>query len=321
MPFLPIRHNIANKEWVKLIEQENNLPQGSIIGIKWVKPIEKRSREQRVAHAVFTFNDPTVANSLLRDGAIIDKTKLHPWKEKRDPIRCVKCQTYGHSAKSCTASHDTCATCGQAHRSDDCNNHHHLFCVTCKSKEHTSNDPLCPSLQRKIDETNAKHPENSMPYYPTHETWTHVSLPPTRQPRYSTPAARNHPTPSPYSAHPTTLRQTTLDTQNPTNRPITHGPTGRGHGRNYHHNHNQSRPHPAATSTNSIPIPATITRQQNPTKDPATTQPTSSSEKTATATTTAQRQPLSSDDPTPPTNPSSSWYENNESDPTTRDQL
>ena len=159
-----------------------------------------------------------------------------------------------------------------------------------------------------------------MPYYPTHETWTHVSLPPTRQPRYSTPAARNHPTPSPYSAHPTTLRQTTLDTQNPTNRPITRGPTGRGRGHNYHHNHNQSRPHPAATSTNSIPIPATITRQQNPTKDPAITQPTSS-EKTATTTTTTQRQPLSSDDPTPPTNPSSSWYENNESDPTTCDQL
>jgi hypothetical protein len=86
VPFLPIKHDLASKEWIDLIERENKLPQGSITSIKWVKPIEKRSREQRVAHAVFIFNDPSTANTLLRDSIIIAKMKLHPWKEKRDPI-------------------------------------------------------------------------------------------------------------------------------------------------------------------------------------------------------------------------------------------
>lgn len=138
-------------------------PYNSIIAIKWVKPIEKRSREQQVTHTVFTFNDPTTANSFLRDSTIIGRMKLHPWKENRDPIQCVECQIYSHSAKTCTASHNTCTTCGQSHRSDKCNDHHHLFCISCKSKGHASNDPLCPSLQCKVNEINTKQPENAMP--------------------------------------------------------------------------------------------------------------------------------------------------------------
>jgi hypothetical protein len=182
VPFLPIRHDIADRDWVELVKNDNKLPQGSITNIKWAKPIEKRSENQQVTHMVFTLNNPNATNILLRDGFIIGKTKLHPWKEKREPIRCIKCQHYGHTAKTCTASHNTCTTCGQGHKTDNCDNNSQLFCIECKSREHSSKDLLCLTYQRKQDEISTKHLENLMPFYPMHEAWTHVSLPPTRQP-------------------------------------------------------------------------------------------------------------------------------------------
>jgi hypothetical protein len=78
VPFLPIRHDITNKEWVEIIEKDNKIPSGSIVEIRWAKPIEKRSKNQCVAHTVITLNCPSAANSLLRDSFLIGKTKLHP---------------------------------------------------------------------------------------------------------------------------------------------------------------------------------------------------------------------------------------------------
>jgi hypothetical protein len=191
VPFLPVRHDITDKNWIDTIENKNKNPLGSIASVRWAKPIEQCSANQCVAHAVFILNTPNAANSLLRDGLTTGKTKLHLWKEKRDPIRCVKCQGYGHSARTCTATHNTCASCRQDHKTDKCNNNNHLFCVGCKSRGHASEDPLCPTYQRKVDEINTKHPENLMPYYPTHEPWTHSLLPPKTQPHYS-PTSNHH---------------------------------------------------------------------------------------------------------------------------------
>ena len=48
VPFLPIRHDITNKDWIELIEKDNKIHTGSILGIRWAKPIEKQSENQCV---------------------------------------------------------------------------------------------------------------------------------------------------------------------------------------------------------------------------------------------------------------------------------
>ncbi|KIK95902.1 hypothetical protein PAXRUDRAFT_32722 [Paxillus rubicundulus Ve08.2h10] len=84
--------------------------------------------------------EPMAANTLVRDGLCICKEKLHPIKDKCIPIRCVHCH--------------------------------------CEVDDHSSNDQHCPMYEDKCVTLDAKHPENSMPYYPTSEPWTQVMLPP-----------------------------------------------------------------------------------------------------------------------------------------------
>jgi hypothetical protein len=109
-------------------------------------------------------NDPNTANILLRDGFITGKTKLPPWKEKCEPICCIKYQNYGHN--------NICTSCSEGHKSDEYDNNTQLFCVRCKCIEYSSKDLLCLTYQRKQDETSAKYLENLMPFYPMHEAWT-----------------------------------------------------------------------------------------------------------------------------------------------------
>jgi hypothetical protein len=31
---------ITNKDWIEIIEKDNKIPSGSIVGIRWAKPVE-----------------------------------------------------------------------------------------------------------------------------------------------------------------------------------------------------------------------------------------------------------------------------------------
>ncbi|KAG2118594.1 hypothetical protein DEU56DRAFT_691331, partial [Suillus clintonianus] len=111
VPFLPVSSPIDNREWINEVETENDMPPNSIEYIRWIKPKDRRDPNQRVAHAVFHYVNPKIANINLRDGIYIGKEKLHPRKDKREPVRCVRCQHWGHVAKECNATKDACGTC------------------------------------------------------------------------------------------------------------------------------------------------------------------------------------------------------------------
>ena len=115
VPFLPVRSQIEDQEWLRNVEAENNLGSNTITATRWAKPIERRSAEQQVTHAIFVLTNPDTANTLLRDGLYIQKTKLHPRKEHKDPLHCAKCQGWGHLAQNCLIDHDTCTRYGNNH--------------------------------------------------------------------------------------------------------------------------------------------------------------------------------------------------------------
>ncbi|KAF9239981.1 hypothetical protein BU15DRAFT_46065 [Melanogaster broomeanus] len=84
--FLPISSLIHDLEWLRAVEMENDIDDESIESIRWVKPVERRSPTQCVAHAIINLRTPQAANSLMKNGLYICKNKLLPRKEKREPV-------------------------------------------------------------------------------------------------------------------------------------------------------------------------------------------------------------------------------------------
>ncbi|KIN93752.1 hypothetical protein M404DRAFT_170381 [Pisolithus tinctorius Marx 270] len=202
IPFLPITTETDNQDMLRDMENENNIPQGSIARIKWIKDPAKRTPNQRVAHALASITSPEVANQLLKDGLYwgLDRLCLH--KDKKEPVRCLKCQCIGHLARDCNETTDTCGICAQPHHRN------------------------CPDLIKRRNAMDERMPENRMPYFPTSEEWTHVELPtcstnpivPTRPP--TIPPANNGP-----------LRQITLgEAMNLRSGPPRHGLPNRTRG-------------------------------------------------------------------------------------------
>ena len=97
-------------------------------------------------------------------------------KDLRIPIRCVKCQEYGHIQDTCIGV-EKCANCGsEFHHSDKCNRVPN--CMSCsKGSNHPSTSPSCPTFLRKCEALDGRYPENTMPYFSYKEGWTWEASP------------------------------------------------------------------------------------------------------------------------------------------------
>ncbi|KAG2746339.1 hypothetical protein P692DRAFT_201688899, partial [Suillus brevipes Sb2] len=131
-----------------------------------------RSSEQRKAFALLQVADAYTANGLLRDGLCIEQERIAVRKDKKEPIRCAKCQNYGHIARNCSAPADICGTCAGQHPTSQCNAYRTTRCANCRIDNHTSWSRKCPEFIRRCDLLNDKFPENRMPYFPTEAAWT-----------------------------------------------------------------------------------------------------------------------------------------------------
>ena len=169
---------LENEETLRNIEEDNKIPQNSIASARWIKPVHKRSPFQMYAHAMISLTSPTVANQLLKNGIYISSKLLRPTKDKKEPLRCLKCQKWGHLARVCKAEVDICGICADNHRTSACPSEKPQICVNCNTSDHSSSSRKCPEFLRRCSELNDKTPENSMPYFPTGEDWTQAALPP-----------------------------------------------------------------------------------------------------------------------------------------------
>lgn len=170
----------------------NNFDPTDIASMKWIKPEEKRSQGQKAAHLMIKLHDPDLANRLTVEGIYIHHERVNIERERKEPLRCYKCQGWDHLAANCERA-EFCGRCGDAkHTMKDCKSTD-LYCTPCGKRGHASGDRrACPIFKQKCDELNARIPENTMPYYPTKEAWTFALAPktvPNYARRYVSPTA------------------------------------------------------------------------------------------------------------------------------------
>ncbi|KAJ6533082.1 hypothetical protein B0H19DRAFT_1081293 [Mycena capillaripes] len=94
------------------VESDNNMPTGSLAKARWIKPVDRRHANQRVAHAVFGFKEAGTANLFLQNGAYVEGKLVYGHKLLTEPCGEM------HMTKSCTVANDrlTCANCKIARR-------------------------------------------------------------------------------------------------------------------------------------------------------------------------------------------------------------
>ncbi|KAF5367638.1 hypothetical protein D9615_010583 [Tricholomella constricta] len=190
----------SDRDHLNVIEDDNDLPSGAILSASWLKRPDRRSPKQTVASLKVVCSTAEAANRLLQERIFVAGHLVVIRKDLKEPIRCNKCQRYGHIRASCKSPER---------------------CATCASPDHVTTEcppnptPRCPIFKKQCDDLESRLPENHMPYFPTGEAWTWAAAPPKLS--KETPVHRprvDHAPPAPPQipkAPPRPVRQGTLD--------------------------------------------------------------------------------------------------------------
>jgi len=101
---------------------------------------------------LLTFSSSTLPSTIKAGFTIMQVDLFIP-----NPLRCYKCQKYGHGASNCT-NRLLCHRCGDdTHVGSDCENE--PKCVNCKGK-HAASDKICPIWLRESKITRIKYEKN-----------------------------------------------------------------------------------------------------------------------------------------------------------------
>ena len=68
IPHIPTTFDPAVEEHLREVEECNDLPAGTIVKARWIKPKYRRPPAQKAAHAIFAIKDINIANTCIRDG-------------------------------------------------------------------------------------------------------------------------------------------------------------------------------------------------------------------------------------------------------------
>ena len=169
---VPLTIDPENGSHRKEICDANHLEEEAIGSIRWVKPVARRTPEQKSAHLFISFTDPSSANRALSNGISICNKKIRTEKVKKEPTRCLKCQGWNHFAYECDSLSDKCSNCAGNHRTSQCPDPCRQRCVSCSTDDHASWSRICPVYLRKVTDCNSRNPENLLHFFPTSEPWT-----------------------------------------------------------------------------------------------------------------------------------------------------
>ena len=175
--WVPIIFGPDNRLQHREIEEGNDLPAHSVQKARWIKPVNRRRPGQTRAHLVLTLASAEIANQIIKSSMDICGVKVRGEKTRQEPLQCLKCRGWEHKAQDCQAQTETCGTCGEDHRTNNCQNKNKLYCASCRTNEHASWDRSCPEFLRRCANYDLRHPENDMVYFPTEQDWTLTSRP------------------------------------------------------------------------------------------------------------------------------------------------
>ena len=166
------------------VEEDTGLCTGTIAHSKYIKPPHLCVSGQKVAHVVFGFNSHWEANNAIEAGMFIEGKHSNVRKMLTEPRRCLKCQRFGHYIPDCKATTDTCARCGEQHKTSQCNitEMASFKCANCKdpgAKGHGAVDRNCPTFKTEKDKIQDRVLENKYKFFPTAapRTWRLLNKP------------------------------------------------------------------------------------------------------------------------------------------------
>ncbi|EDR07384.1 uncharacterized protein LACBIDRAFT_327836 [Laccaria bicolor S238N-H82] len=115
--YVPLNLDTNSEKDRKEIEEMNNIPEGGLAKLRWIKPPSRRRADQCFAHIIATFSDADAANQAIVNGLTICHKRVSVAKSKREPIQCLKCQGWDHVAAECSLEKEVnvCGTCAKDH--------------------------------------------------------------------------------------------------------------------------------------------------------------------------------------------------------------
>ena len=154
--FVPTTFDAGSSYAHAKVEEDTGLCSGAIAHSKYIKPPHLCASSQKVAHVIFSFNSHWGANNMIEAGMFIEGKHSNVRKMLTEPRRCLKCQRFGHYVPDCKATTDTCARCGEQHKTSQCNitETASFKCANCKdprSKGHGAADRNCPTFNTEKD--------------------------------------------------------------------------------------------------------------------------------------------------------------------------
>ena len=196
LQFVPVQFNPENDEHLRQYEEQNNIALKTVLKAEWIKPVKDRKKDQQVATLRTYHRDAGSANKILSSGAYIAGKRAIPKKPKREPIRCLFCQKFGHERRACRSEQLRCGRCAQPHETKTCTaQRQDLRCANCQGP-HASFDRICQSFHEKCQQMDNRRPENNLAFYPTGEDWTWATIdqdirtdPPAPSPQNGRPGA------------------------------------------------------------------------------------------------------------------------------------
>ncbi|KEP46301.1 hypothetical protein V565_206670, partial [Rhizoctonia solani 123E] len=157
----PVEYNPEDPAAIPRFEEENMLQRGDVLSMSWCKPAHKRKPEQTMAVLKLEMRSHDLADRLITEGGQLQYTPVLFRKASQEPMRCLRCQKYGHKVIKClNGPEDVCSQCGGAHRIANCDDKDKKWCVPCQSGAHCSYDRDCPSFKAEREKFNARRPEN-----------------------------------------------------------------------------------------------------------------------------------------------------------------
>jgi hypothetical protein len=135
--FVAVTLNDQLPNLLQVIETDNQLKSGILLSARWMKAPGNWRPDQRSAHAILTTNDIPVANSILKNGLVMEGSHLQARKLEEEPKWCFKCQkfTTKHTTANCQEITCWCPNCAGPHSADDCQvtDRSKFSCIGCRS--------------------------------------------------------------------------------------------------------------------------------------------------------------------------------------------